>query len=272
MQGDTRSSRAPATDLEGLRQPGLFAISAAGVIVSWVWIAIAGAALRFDQPAQWTGLLPPIVLMLTSACAIAPELLQHLLDEMGQRCLEYARRLLEAGVRDVFGLNGPEAATPPFFSPARFDDMVVRYDRPLVDVAHAYGCAVVVHCHGPMNAVLERFAAMGVDALHPLEAPPMGDVTLADAKRRVGDRICLMGNIQIGDIMACTGAEIVEMTRSAIACAAPGGRFILTLSATPFERVLSPRTLQNLMVMIETALEYGSYSPNDNQGGQTQNG
>ena len=189
----------------------------------------------------------------------APHLIRRLLDEMGECCLAFTKLLLAGGVRDVLGLNGPEVATPPFFSPRRFDEMVARYDERLIELAHRHNCVVVVHCHGPMDAVLERFANMGVDALHPLEAPPMGDVTLADAKRRVGDRICLMGNIQIGDLMACERAEIVAMTRQAICDGAPGGGFILTLSATPFERVLSPRTLDNLLAMIETGLECGGF-------------
>jgi uroporphyrinogen-III decarboxylase len=87
----------------------------------------------------------------------------------------------------------------------------------------------------------------------------MGDITLAEAKRRVGGRICLAGNIQIGDVMALERGQIVALTRQAIEDAAPGGGFVLTLTATPFERVLSQRTLDNLLAMIDTALANGSY-------------
>jgi hypothetical protein len=189
----------------------------------------------------------------------APHLICRLLDVMGERCLDFARRLLVGGVAPVLGLQGQEVIVPPLMSPRRFVDLVVRYDRPIVELAHAHGCLLYVHCHGFLNAVLGRFADMGVDILHPIEAPPMGDITLAEAKRRVGGRICLAGNIQIGDVMALERGQIVALTRQAIEDAAPGGGFVLTLTATPFERVLSQRTLDNLLAMIDTALANGSY-------------
>lgn len=189
-----------------------------------------------------------------------PHLLHRLLAAMAERLHAYLQALLSAGVWPVVGLQGVETVLPPLVSPGLFDDLVLRYDAPLVDLIHQHGCLVVMHCHGPLDAVLERFVTMGTDALHPVEGPPMGDVTLVAAKGRIGDSVCLMGNIQIGDIMECERAAIIEQTRAAVQAGAPGGGFILTLTATPFERVLSARTLENLQAMVETALEHGRYS------------
>lgn len=189
----------------------------------------------------------------------APHLLRRLLDAMCERCMGYVGALLEGGVRLILGLQGPEEATPPLVSPRSFDDLVTRYDGAIADLIHSYGCLVYMHCHGFVDAVLERFVGMGVDVLHPVEAPPMGDVTIQEAKRRIGDRVCLSGGIQIGDVMTGERSEIVELTKTVIGEGAEGGGFILTLSSTPFERVLSPRTLDNLLAMIETGLEYGRY-------------
>ena len=42
--------------------------------------------------------------------------------------------------------------------------------------------------------LLERIADMGPDAMETLTPPGMGgDVDLAEAKRRVGERVCLVG-------------------------------------------------------------------------------
>lgn len=188
-----------------------------------------------------------------------PHLVRRLLDVMGERCLDYARRLLEGGVSPVLGLQGQEVVVPPLMSPRRFAELVVRYDQPIIELAHAHGCLLYVHCHGFLNAVLGHFVDMGVDILHPIEAPPMGDISLAEAKRRVGGRICLSGNIQIGDVMDLEREQIVALTRQAIEEAAAGGGFVLTLTATPFERVLSDRTRDNLLALIDTALEGGRY-------------
>ena len=128
-----------------------------------------------------------------------------------------------------------------------------------MELIHSYGGLVYVHCHGALGAVLERFADMGVNVLHPIEAPPLGDITLAEAKRRIGDRVCLEGNIQIGDVMTLSRQEIVAQVVQTIQDAGDRGGFILSLTATPFERVLAPRTRDNLLAMIDTGLDFGTY-------------
>jgi len=211
-----------------------------------------------DGPVGWVhGLLGSELVAIWSV--EAPERLHRLLEVMQERCLAYIRSFLSTSQAAILGLQGQESVTPPLLSPARFDELVVRYEEPLFQEVHRHGALAYVHCHGYLNAVLGRFADMGVDVLHPIEAPPMGDVTLAEAKRRVGARICLAGNIQIGDVMALERHEIVEAVQQALCDGKPGGRFILTLTATPFERVLSPRTLENLEALVDTALELGAW-------------
>jgi len=52
-----------------------------------------------------------------------------------------------------------------------------------------------------VNNLLEEFADTGADALNPLEAPPMGDIyDLGDAKRRMGDRVCVFGNVSYKEL------------------------------------------------------------------------
>jgi hypothetical protein len=179
------------------------------------------------------------------------ELVQALLRNIAGRVTDYVRQVLHAGARPIFILSGPEFATPPLLSPRHFDDFVRRYDQTLIDLIHGFGCRIIVHCHGRLNAVLERFVAMGVDGLHPLEGPPMGDVTLAQAKARVGDRLCILGTLQIGDMMAAEPDEIRRQVR-AIRRDAPGG-MILTTSATPYETLMTSRLMENYAAAIDAA-------------------
>lgn len=87
----------------------------------------------------------------------------------------------------------------------------------------------------------------------------MGAVSQQEAKRRTGDRICLAGSFQIGDLMTLGREKIVAMTRTTIDEGAEDGGFVLTLTAAPFENVLSQRSPGNLFAVIGTAFEYGSY-------------
>ncbi len=67
-----------------------------------------------------------------------------------------------------------------------------------------------------MDLVLERFADEGIDCLNPMEPPPMGNVTMAEARRRLGDRMTLEGGIEVGDMELKSPAQVEAMVTEAI--------------------------------------------------------
>ncbi|MGQ9632547.1 MAG: uroporphyrinogen decarboxylase family protein [bacterium] len=181
------------------------------------------------------------------------------LDVMFERIYAYLRVLLESGVGPTFFLVGSEFAEPPMTHPEAFDYLILKYDSKLIDLIHQYGCYAIVHHHGTIDPLLEKIASMKPDALHTIEAPPIGDCELADAKRRIGDRVCLIGNIQYGDLNICSEDEIEEMVRRAIEDAKDGGRYILSPTAGPYETAITKRTSDNYIRFIEAGLKHGRY-------------
>ncbi len=156
----------------------------------------------------------------------AEDLLLQVMHRFAERILAHTQAALAAGVRGVFGWVGPELCIPPLMSPALFDRYVAALDKPLIDLIHNAGSRVWVHCHGRMTPVLERFVAMGVDVLNPIEPPPMGDITLEQAFARVGNRMGLEGNLETHDVMMGT-PEILRPKITAALEAGRGRRFIL---------------------------------------------
>jgi len=169
-----------------------------------------------------------------------------------ERLGDLIRYLLDQGVGPVFRTLGHEFAIPPLMSPRDFGEFCIEPEAPIHGMIHEAGGLVHIHCHGPMDKVLEGFVAIGCDCLHPIEPPPMGDVELADAKRRVGDRLCLEGNLQIGDLYAAPTEEVVAKTRAAVRDGGPTG-FILCPTASPHTEVLTDLTVRNYLAMINTA-------------------
>jgi len=88
-----------------------------------------------------------------------------------------------------------------------------------------------------------------------VEPPPQGDISLAEARRRVGDKLTLFGNIEFCWMDMATPEEIERAVRRAID---EGGkeRFVLMPSATRHERH-TERFNANALRYIETAIEYG---------------
>jgi len=128
---------------------------------------------------------------------------------------------------------------------------------------HAIGGRHRAHCHGQCGRFLELFADMGVDGVEPLEPAPFGDTVLADAKKRVGHRLVLSGNIPSQLFYTMTDDDVRQCVRQAIRDGAAGGGF--TLHETSGSSGLGKTReqiichLHKTRVMIEAALEYGTY-------------
>ena len=165
--------------------------------------------------------------------------------------------LLDGGVGPYFAMLGEEYLVPPLHGPRDFDEFNVRYDRPIIDRIHDAGGRIHIHCHGSVGRVLGGFVAMGVDVLHPVEPPPLGDISAADARRAVGARVCIEGNIQIADMYETTAEDVRSQTEALIADAYDGeAALIVCPTASPYIRGAGERCYPQYEAMVEAVLDY----------------
>ena len=182
--------------------------------------------------------------------------------EQGRRFCEYLEYSLSHYRMDcVFLLGGPEYAIPPLMSPQDFEDFVFDIDKEIIDLLHKYGKKVAIHCHGKIKNFVQRFIAMGADAIHPLEpVGATGDCDLAEIKALYGKDICLIGNIQYADLASLPAEGIDKLVKSVMDNAKEGGGFILS-PACPLYCGESTRDIveRNVRAMIDAGLRYGKY-------------
>lgn len=158
-----------------------------------------------------------------------------------------------------------EMAIEPWLSPDMFDEFIFQYDVKMNKKIHDNGGLVRHHSHGPVFTHLEHWSDMGIDSLEPMEMAPLGDTVLRDAKKLVGDRMSLGGNIPSQRFLDITKDEIEYMVADAIDSCASGGGFILK-GASNVLGLNSFKTLDQLDRIIESAvhfikcgIKYGSY-------------
>lgn len=139
-------------------------------------------------------------------------------------------------------------------SPAHFQEFVAPYNQELVNHAHKLGLKVVHHSDGDVWPILDTLLDMGYDGLNPLQ--PQAGMDLKRVKDYCGDRICLLGNIDCGDLL-CHGRtdEVERAVQRAIEDAAPGGGYILCSSNTIHPGVKP----ENFLAMVKAAKKYGRY-------------
>jgi hypothetical protein len=137
---------------------------------------------------------------------------------------------------DLLELGGGDASST-VISPRIFERFVAPFDEPLVAAAHEAGQRIVYHTCGGMMPLLDRIAGMAPDAMETFTPKAMGgDARLAEAKARIGSRVCMIGGFdQFHCFTGCTAADTRRAVRDAFEQAGGGGGFILAPSDHFFE-------------------------------------
>jgi uroporphyrinogen decarboxylase len=137
---------------------------------------------------------------------------------------------------DLLELGGGDASST-VISPSIFDRFVAPFDAPLVEAAHQSGLRIVYHTCGGMMPLLERIADMGPDAMETFTPPTMGgDARMAEAKRRIGGRVCMIGGFdQFNDFVGCPVSQTRQAVRRLFEAAGTAGGYILAPSDHFFE-------------------------------------
>ncbi|MBN2579637.1 MAG: hypothetical protein JXB10_11660 [Pirellulales bacterium] len=159
-----------------------------------------------------------------------PAWVRELLALLQGRKLEFISSM--AGTRyDLISLGGGDASST-VISPKLFREFVSPFDAPIIAAAHAVGQRVVYHTCGGMMPILEDIVDMGPDAVETLTPPAMGgDMRLAEAKRHIGDRVCMIGGFdQLHYFQKCSPEQTRAEVRRCFEEAGVGGGYILSPS------------------------------------------
>jgi len=106
---------------------------------------------------------------------------------------------------------------------------------------------------GNIYPILDAIVATGPDGLNPIE--PVAGMTLRETRRRVGPRLCLVGNIDSGQLLSSGTPDQVRATvRQAIIDGTGGGPFMLSSSNS----IHSSCRPENVLAMLEAAREFGT--------------
>ena len=142
-----------------------------------------------------------------------------------ERAAEYAKH----GGLDGFALCSDYCFnTGPFLSPAQFGEFITPYLAQLVKGYRDLGFYVIKHTDGNIMPVLDQLVQTNPHALHSLD--PQGGVDMAEVKKLVGQKVCLIGNVNCGLVDTGTDAQVIESTRYALRHGMPGGGYIFSTS------------------------------------------
>ncbi len=180
-----------------------------------------------------------------------PHLARKIMEIGTQISIEIGIALIKAGVDAIY--IGDAFASCSVISPEQYRKFCFPLHRKAAETFHKYGVKVYLHICGNSSPILEMMADTRVDAIEPLD--PLGGVGLAEAKRRVGNKVCLMGGLNTLTLLHGKPKDVEREAKECIEKAAERGGYILGAGdAIPKD---SPPS--NVKAMVNSAMKYGNY-------------
>ena len=127
--------------------------------------------------------------------------------------------------------TGGGAGSSTVISPTLFREFCLPYDRTLHDMIHHLGAKVVYHLCGGLMPMLDLVVENGADGLETMTPPSMGgDCDLAEAYRRVGGKLFLIGGFDQNAGFEKGDPETIRKMVFALHEACPRGGYIVSPS------------------------------------------
>ncbi len=137
----------------------------------------------------------------------------------------------------------------PFFSPHVFRELIwPRHRR----VAQKITLPWFMHSDGDLTLLLDDIVGLGVAGLHPIEK---GAMDISAVKQAYGDRLCLLGNVDLNLLGRGTPEEVEREVQELIRTVGPSGGYIVT-SGNSLTSYLKPK---NVRALARAVKEYGQY-------------
>jgi uroporphyrinogen decarboxylase len=176
-------------------------------------------------------------------------LVETILDRYCDWTAAMVERVCQLGFDLLISTDDMAFKSAPYFSPAVFRELVLpRYQR----VGAGITIPWVIHSDGNLLPFVDDLLSLGIAGLHPLEK---GAMDILAVKRNYGDRLCLLGNVDLNILGIGTPEEVDREVRDLIRDVGPGGGYIVT-SGNSLAGYLKP---ENVLALSEAVQSYGKY-------------
>ena len=178
-----------------------------------------------------------------------PAKLKELLEIATESLIVYGQAVAEAGA-DIICMSDPSSSGDAV-SRKVWEEFGHPYSSRVVHEVKKTGVKMFMHICGDTTDRLDSLASTGVDGLS-LDKK----VDFAEARKVLGDSVCLIGNVDpAGTLFLGKAEEVVKEATYAIHSAGQHGNFILS-SGCMMPAEVPP---ENMQAMVDTAKTVGKY-------------
>jgi len=182
---------------------------------------------------------------LLTAFLLEPEFALELARVVLAYNLEFHRLAVREGVDVVILADDYAHKNGPMMSCEHFRRFILPGLTAAVAGVREAGALCIKHSDGNLWPLLDDIVGTGIDGLGPLE--PGASMDLREVKRRYGERVCVIGNVDVDLLCRGTPEEVRRSTREILRQVSPGGGHILS-SGNSITSAVRP---ENFRAMVE---------------------
>lgn len=170
------------------------------------------------------------------------------------RTVEYGKRMVDAGIGVIYSCSDYCFGTAPFFSRPMFETYVYPFLKRQTTAFREAGAFVIKHTDGDIRQIADLLVDCNPHGIQSID--PMAGMDIAEFKRKWGERVCIMGNVDVSKVHMGPAEAIVKSTEYALRGAMPGGGYILSTCNCIFEAI----PLENYRTMLGVRERLGWYN------------
>ena len=178
-----------------------------------------------------------------------PKLVEEVTDKIGQLIFDYNKYLLEFDKLSAifqgedFGFN-----TGTLISPEDIRKFFLPWHKKYSKQIHDIGKPYFLHSCGELSRIMDDLIDdVKIDGKHSFQD---NILPITEAKKIWGDRICLMGGVDVDKLARYSVDDLRKYVRKIIDICSPGGRFVIGAGNS----ITSYIPLENYLTMIDEAL------------------
>jgi len=179
-------------------------------------------------------------------------LCKALVDRIGATGVEDMKQLCREDVDFVLFGDDMAYTGGMMIAPDMMRDIFFPWYRQFIGIARDAGKYITFHSDGDIEPVIPDFIDAGLQGLNPIEPLAMDIEYL---KQTYGDKLALIGNIDVDLLARGTPEQIDEQVRERIEQLAPGGGYLLA-SSNSIADYAKP---ENYAAMLKASQKYGAY-------------
>jgi len=182
-----------------------------------------------------------------------PKMVEAVMDLFTEHSLELIKELIKRDIDVLQIVDDVAMKSGSFINPKQQNDLWIPKMRKLVEPVINANIPLQFHSDGSVDVFMDTIIDLGFVAVNPID-PTCNDIR--EVKKKYGNRITLMGNMDIAGSLAFGKPDDVRKEmKSLLKVMMPGGRYI-AMSGSSISNGVVP---ENYDAMVDAVLKYGRY-------------